>query len=112
MRELFELRGNLVPTVMLLVALGCGKGGHGDALATRGRLVYMTSCISCHNPDPKKAGNVGPALYGSSLLLLQMRVLQVQYPPGYAPKRPTKLMPPLPHLAPEIEALHAFLNAH
>jgi mono/diheme cytochrome c family protein len=95
------------------LALGCGNHKQvekADALAARGRVVYMTSCITCHNPDPKKDGSIGPALYGSPLLLLRMRVLQVQYPPGYTPKRPTKLMPPLPHLKPEIEALHAFLN--
>ena len=28
----------------------------------------------------------------------------------YKPKRTTKLMPPLPHLKPHIDDLHAFLN--
>lgn len=96
--------------VALLSALGCGKTARDDGLVARGRSVYMTSCIACHNQDPAKDGNVGPALKGSSLELLQARVLEIRYPPGYTPKRPTKLMPPLPHLKNDIAALHAFLN--
>lgn len=96
--------------VALLWALGCGNAARDDGLVARGRSVYVTSCIACHNPDPARDGNVGPALKGSSLELLQARVLEIRYPPGYRPKRPTKLMPPLPHLKNDIPALHAFLN--
>ena len=93
----------------LLCLLGC-NGSHQDPLVARGRSVYMANCIACHNPNPHRDGNVGPALQGSSEELLRARVLEIRYPPGYTPKRPTKVMPPLPHLKPEIEALHAFLN--
>jgi mono/diheme cytochrome c family protein len=95
---------------LLGVLLGCNGGSQQDPLVARGRSVYMANCIACHNPNPHKDGNVGPALQGSSEELLRARVLEIRYPPGYTPKRPTKVMPPLPHLKPEIEALHAFLN--
>ena len=95
----------------LLCALAaCNGRKQDDPLVARGRGVYMANCIACHNPNPRKDGNVGPALYGSSEELLRARVLEIRYPPGYTPKRPTKVMPPLPHLKPEIGALHAFLN--
>jgi len=98
-------------TLGLLCALaGCNGRKQEDALATRGRGVYMANCIACHNTNPRKDGNVGPALQGSSEELLRARVLEMRYPPGYKPKRPTKVMPPQPHLAPEIGALHAYLN--
>ncbi|HEY3234875.1 MAG TPA: hypothetical protein VGJ84_09155 [Polyangiaceae bacterium] len=96
--------------MLTLTGLGCRKGEPGGDLVLRGRGVYMTSCIACHNPDPSRPGNLGPAVQGASLKLLRLRVLKAQYPPGYTPKRTTRLMTPLPHLAGEIDALHAFLN--
>ncbi len=79
-------------------------------LAVRGQKVYSQNCITCHNPDPKQAGAVGPAIAGSSLQLITARVLHGTYPDGYNPKRDTRLMPPIPALAPAIPVLHAFLN--
>lgn len=81
-------------------------------LSVRGRSVYQTHCISCHNPNPRKAGAVGPDLYGSSLVLLQARLIDGKYPDGYTPKRPGSAgMPLFPQLKSDLEALHAFLNA-
>jgi mono/diheme cytochrome c family protein len=79
-------------------------------LVQRGRTVYQTNCVACHASDPSRPGPVGPEIAGSSLELLRARVLTKDYPPGYKPKRPTQVMPPLPHLEKEIPALHAFLN--
>jgi mono/diheme cytochrome c family protein len=95
----------------LSVLIGCGEKGEGKkADVQRGRAVYMTTCINCHNPDPKKDGSVGPAVWGASWALLRARVVKGEYPPGYVPKRKTRLMTPLPHLEKDILALHAFLN--
>jgi mono/diheme cytochrome c family protein len=86
------------------------KGPALSPLAERGRTVYQTSCIACHNADPRKAGAVGPEIFGSSMELLTARVLKAEYPPGYAPKRTTIQMAPLPQLEKDLPALHAFLN--
>ncbi len=80
-------------------------------LIARGRSVYAANCTACHNPDPSIDGGLGPAVAGSSLELLRLRVLEAKYPEGYTPKRETGLMIALPHLKDDIEALHAFLNA-
>lgn len=82
-----------------------------QALFERGKIVYQANCIACHNSDPSKAGSVGPAIRGSSKELIEARILHAAYPPGYQPKRDTHLMPPLPHLAKDIEALARFLSA-
>ena len=102
----------------VLVALACGgeseSGSSPDdaaaALSARGQSVYQANCIACHNIDPSKDGAVGPAIAGSSLELLQAKVLRNEYPPGYTPKRTTGSMIPLPHLEKDLPALAAYLG--
>ena len=96
----------------LLVSSGCTKsGGPSSDLAARGRVVYQSNCIACHNTDPRKPGTLGPDLWGSSQELVESRVMRGEYPPGYAPKRQTHQMVPLPQLQADIPALHAYLNS-
>ena len=82
-----------------------------EELALRGRGVFMANCIACHNRDPRSAGALGPAIAGSSLGLLEAKVLRGEYPPGYTPKRDSRAMIPLPYVEKELPALHAFLVA-
>lgn len=103
--------------LILLLLLGCTKKAEvtadlsGDQLVARGKSIYSLNCIACHNVNPKLDGAIGPAIAGSSLELLQARVLKAAYPAGYKPKRTTTQMAALPHLEKELPALHAFLNA-
>ncbi|MGH7929696.1 MAG: c-type cytochrome [Candidatus Binatia bacterium] len=76
----------------------------------RGRAVYVANCVACHNGDPSKDGPIGPALKGSPPELLEHRVLRTEYPPGYKPKRNTKVMPTFPFLKSEIKYLAAYLQ--
>jgi mono/diheme cytochrome c family protein len=78
--------------------------------AAKGKQVWLGQCIACHNPDPTKDGPVGPAVKGSSRDLLEARVVRGGYPAGYMPKRPTKVMPPRPDLAPSVSDLAAYLH--
>jgi mono/diheme cytochrome c family protein len=106
-------------TVTLLLALmltGCEKksespvkpAGTGDA--NRGRAVYMSNCVACHNNDPARDGPIGPAIKGSSPALIEERLLRANYPPGYTPKRKTALMPAQPYLKSSVPDLAAFLR--
>ena len=94
-------------TVALLA--GCSDGS-GDPLAARGRQVYLSQCTQCHSADPAQPGPVGPPVKGASAALLEAKVARGEYPPGYTPKRPTKVMPPQPALAPDVPALAAYLK--
>lgn len=80
-------------------------------LEKRGKTVYSTNCTSCHNPDPRRPGSLGPEVAHSSLELLQARVLHKTYPAGYKPKRDSKLMPELPFLEKDLPALEAYLKS-
>jgi mono/diheme cytochrome c family protein len=79
-------------------------------LGQKGRQVYLERCISCHNSDPAKPGAVGPAIKGSTEALLEARVLRGTYPLGYEPKRPTKVMQPMPQLAGDLPTLAEYLR--
>jgi len=91
------------------VAIGCGPSAPDDPVA-RGRRIYMSNCLACHNPDPTKDGSQGPAIAGASRELLEDRVLHLTYPPGYKPKRNTHAMTAFPQLAGKIDDLTAFLQ--
>ena len=80
-----------------------------EVSAERGKQVYQSVCIACHAYDPTQDGAAGPALAGSSLELLEAKVLRNEYPPGYTPKRATGNMVPLPHLEKDLPSLAAYL---
>jgi mono/diheme cytochrome c family protein len=97
-----------------LVFIACSK--ESDAPSTgknadwqRGRSVFVANCVACHNSDPARDGSLGPAIKGSSKELIEARVLRGSYPPGYTPKRQTRVMPQFPFLKSEIPYLYAYL---
>jgi mono/diheme cytochrome c family protein len=92
----------------LLVLVGCGQA-ESLPLAEQGRKLYQANCIACHNPDPAREGPLGPAIACTSAELLEARVLRAEYPPGYKPKRDSKLMPAQPFLRRDLPGLAAFL---
>ena len=103
-------RTAILALIALGLAAGCSPGEKLSAEAERGRQIYQAQCIACHNPNPAQPGALGPALKGSSEELLRAKVLHGTYPPGFTPKRPTKVMQPMPQLANEIPALAAYLR--
>ena len=78
--------------------------------AEQGRQVWLVPCVTCHNRDPGKDGPIGPAVKGSSQALVEARLLRGGYPPGYTPKRDSKVMPARPDLARSVADLAAFLR--
>jgi mono/diheme cytochrome c family protein len=95
---------------VLLALFFLASPSWGAGSAAKGKEVYMTTCIACHNMNPAKDGAVGPAIKGSSRALLEARIVRAAYPPGYKPKRPTAIMPPYPHLKDSVADLGAFLR--
>jgi len=101
----------LLILVLLLWPLGCTKKENKPVVpAEEGRRLYAVHCTACHASDPKKDGAVGPAIWGSSLELLERRIVHGDYPAGYTPKRTTKVMVILPFIKDQIPNLHAYLN--
>lgn len=111
------------PVAAALLLAACGdpqppvppSGATTSAVASagsveKGRQVWLGQCIACHNTDPARDGPLGPAVKGSSRELLEARVVKGTYPPGYTPKRPSKVMPARPDLSPSIPDLAAYLQ--
>jgi mono/diheme cytochrome c family protein len=98
---------------VLQTMTACGKKQPqtGDPKVNTGRGVYLARCIACHSSNPAMDGSLGPAVKGSSLELLQARVLRGEYPAGYTPKRASKIMVKLPLTEEDVANLHAYLNA-
>lgn len=104
----------LVGAASLLSLVSCQKSEPSKpltSLESRGKAVFISNCIACHNPNPRLDGSIGPAIAGSSLDLINHRVLTRDYPPGYKPKRSSEVMPDFPQLKPDVPALHAYLNS-
>jgi|ERR1051325_7257186 len=101
---------------LVLTLAGCEKKSEtpvakaGDGDPKKGRATYLSNCAACHNTDPSRDGSIGPAIKGSPKDLIEARVLRAGYPPGYTPKRNTKMMPAQPYLQPAIPDLAAFLR--
>lgn len=100
----------LIGFFLVAGGVGCTKKQGSPSPFEQGKTVYMARCIACHNSDPKVDGPIGPAVKGSSKDLLEAKIMSMNYPAGYSPKRDSKLMPAMPDLKNDIEALHVFLN--
>ncbi|MEE9147068.1 MAG: cytochrome c [Candidatus Tectomicrobia bacterium] len=104
----------MVLVTLSMASFGCSDNA-GDqsqlTAAERGRKVYLSNCMPCHHDTPALPGAVGPAIAGSSLELVEARILYAAYPQGYTPKKPSRVMPALPHLKDEIKPLAAYLMA-
>ena len=104
----------LVGATCSLLLVSCQKSAPEKALTpleSRGKGVFLSNCIACHNPNPTLDGSIGPAIAGSGLDLLTHRVLTRDYPAGYTPKRSSEVMPDFPQLKDDVPALHAYLNS-
>lgn len=96
--------------VLYAVSAACKPSGDANPVEL-GRKAYLANCIACHNMDPTKEGTLGPAIAGSSLALVEARVMRAEYPPGYTPKRASALMPAQPFLKNDVPALAAYLES-
>lgn len=81
----------------------------------KGKRLYMSNCIQCHNRDPNLKGNLGPELVDSPLEIVYAKVMTGVYPEklpvGFKPKRQSKVMRKIPHLQKDIPAIHAWIQS-
>ena len=104
-------RTEIALLVTAAIAAFSSAGCKAPTPVERGRAIYLSRCVVCHNQNPNLAGVKGPPIAGSSRDLIEGRVLRLQYPAGYTPKRKTHAMKAMPELARSIDDLAAFLQS-
>ena len=81
----------------------------------KGKRLYMSNCIQCHNRDPNLKGSIGPELVDAPLEVMTAKVMTGKYPnplpAGFVPKRKTSAMRKLPQLQKYIPAIHAWVQS-
>ena len=81
----------------------------------KGRRLYLSNCLQCHNKDPNVKGSIGPEMVDAPLDVMTSKVMTGKYPEklpaGFVPKRQTKLMRPIPKLKADIPAIHAYVQS-
>jgi mono/diheme cytochrome c family protein len=86
-----------------------------QALLDKGRRLYISNCISCHNKDPNLKGPIGPEMVDAPLEIMTAKVMTGAYPAtlpaGFVPKRTTKLMRKIPKLQKDIPAIYAWVQS-
>lgn len=86
-----------------------------DASIEKGKRVWLTTCIQCHNRDPNKKGPIGPEVVDAPLEVMRVKVVTGKYPDslpaGFVPKRKTKAMRALPQHKNDVDAIHAYVQS-
>jgi len=84
-----------------------------QASIDRGRRLYLSNCIQCHNKDPNLKGSLGPEMIDAPLSVMTSKVMTGVYPAvlpaGFVPKRKTKTMRKIPKPEKDIPAIYDFV---
>jgi mono/diheme cytochrome c family protein len=81
----------------------------------KGKRLYLSNCIQCHNRDPNRKGSIGPEMVDAPLEVMTSKVMTGLYPEklpaGFIPKRKTKAMRKIPKLQKDIPDIHAWVQS-
>ncbi len=81
----------------------------------KGKAIYTTTCIKCHNKDPNIKGAIGPEMVDAPLEVMVAKVSTGRYPEklpeGFVPKRTTKQMTKFPAHVPDVPSIHAYVQS-
>lgn len=81
----------------------------------KGKEIYLSQCIKCHNKDPNVKGAIGPEMVDAPLSVMQAKVFTGRYPDvlpeGFVPKRKTKQMTKLPQYIKDVPSIHAYVQS-
>ncbi len=81
----------------------------------KGKAIYLSACIKCHNKDPNVKGPIGPEMVDAPLEVMQAKVATGRYPEvlpeGFVPKRKTKQMTKFPQYLKDVPSIHAYVQS-
>ena len=81
----------------------------------KGKAIYLSACIKCHNKDPNEKGAIGPMMVNAPIEVMYSKVMTGRYPEvlpeGFVPQRKTKQMQKLPQYAKDVPSIHAYIQS-
>jgi len=81
----------------------------------RGKTIYLSACIKCHNKDPNTKGSIGPELIDAPVEVMAYKVANGKYPKdlpaGFIPKRKTNQMMKQPQYLKDVPSIHAYIQS-
>ena len=102
-------------TTILLMTLIVSSSAFSQVNLDKGKRIWLTTCVQCHNRDPNVKGSIGPETVDAPIEILTAKVMTGKYPDplpaGFVPKRKTKAMRPLPQFKNDIPSIHAFIQS-
>lgn len=86
-----------------------------QATLDKGKRLYLSNCIQCHNKDPNLKGSIGPEMVDAPLSVMTSKIMTGAYPavlpPEFIPKRKSKAMKKITKLEKDIPAIFAFVQS-
>lgn len=86
-----------------------------QATLDKGKRLYLSNCIQCHNKDPNLKGSLGPEMVDAPLSIMTSKVMTGAYPAvlptGFVPKRKSKAMKKIPKLKNDIPAIYEWVQS-
>ena len=86
-----------------------------QATLDKGKRLYLSNCIQCHNKDPNLKGSLGPEMVDAPLSVMTSKVMTGAYPAvlpaGFVPKRKSKAMKKIPKLKNDIPAIYEWVQS-
>jgi hypothetical protein len=81
----------------------------------KGKRIWMSACIQCHNRDPNIKGSIGPETVDAPLEVMMSKVMTGKYPKplpkGFVPKRKTSAMRALPQHGKDVHSIWAYIQS-
>jgi mono/diheme cytochrome c family protein len=86
-----------------------------QATLDKGKRLYLSNCIQCHNKDPNLKGSLGPEMVDAPLSIMTSKVMTGAYPAvlpaGFVPKRKSKAMKKITKLKNDIPAIYEWVQS-
>ena len=105
------LKGAFISSLLLFSSLLLAD----QATLDKGRRLYFSNCIQCHNKDPNLKGSLGPEVVDAPLVIMTSKVMTGNYPAvlpaGFVPKRKSRAMKKIPKLQNDIPAIYAWVQS-
>lgn len=86
-----------------------------QALIEKGKRLYISNCLRCHNKDPNVKGSIGPEIVDAPYEVMYSKVMTGKYPDplpkGFVPKRKSRAMAAIPKLKADVPAIWHYIQS-